>query len=305
MKSKILNQVTDSDIKLLKVFRAVAESGSFSAAESALGITRSAISLHMSTLENRLGMRLCQRGRSGFALTDEGKHILSYSEALLTSIEDFRQHVNRLHHEIKGELKIGIINNLVTLPQMQITHALSQLYQKGPNIQIHLSMSTPIEIEKGLMDGQLHVGALPMISPLSGLEYNDLYEEASYLYCSHGHALFHHVGQVTSAEQLKNWDAVVPNYRLSQNAIEMQQALNAKANASDREGIAFLILTGKFIGFLPEHYAKHWVERGMMRAVLPEEMYYFSKICIATRKGRRANFILDLFLQELKSQGVA
>jgi len=72
------------------------------------------------------------------------------------------------------------------------------------------------------------------------------------------------VGQVSSAEQLKNWDAVVPNYRLSQNAIEMQQALNAKASASDREGIAFLILTGKFIGFLPEHYAKHWVERGMM-----------------------------------------
>jgi hypothetical protein len=40
----------------------------------------------------------------------------------------------------------------------------------------------------------------------------------------------------------------------------------------------------------------------MMRAVFPEEMHYFSNICIATRKGRRANFILDLFLQELKVQ---
>jgi len=91
MKSKILNQVTDSDIKLLKVFgQSQKVAVSLRLAESALGITRSAISLHMSTLENRLGMRLCQRGRSGFALTDEGKHILSYSEALLTSIEDFR-----------------------------------------------------------------------------------------------------------------------------------------------------------------------------------------------------------------------
>ncbi|MGH8844684.1 MAG: helix-turn-helix domain-containing protein, partial [Advenella sp.] len=67
MKSQPLAQVTDFDLRLLRVFRTVAKMGSFTAAESALGITRSAISLHMSDLEKRLGMRLCQRGRAGFS----------------------------------------------------------------------------------------------------------------------------------------------------------------------------------------------------------------------------------------------
>ncbi|VEB41567.1 chromosome replication initiation inhibitor protein [Chromobacterium violaceum] len=62
-----LGQVSDFDIRLLRLFRAVAECGGFSAAEGVLGISRSAISLQMGDLEKRLGIRLCQRGRAGFA----------------------------------------------------------------------------------------------------------------------------------------------------------------------------------------------------------------------------------------------
>lgn len=68
-----LGQVSDFDIRLLRIFKTIVECGSFSAAESTLGLSRSAISLHMGDLEKRLGMRLCQRGRAGFALTDEGR----------------------------------------------------------------------------------------------------------------------------------------------------------------------------------------------------------------------------------------
>lgn len=61
-----LAQVSDFDIRLLRIFRSVVESGGFSAAETVLGIGRSAISQQMSDLEQRLGLRLCQRGRAGF-----------------------------------------------------------------------------------------------------------------------------------------------------------------------------------------------------------------------------------------------
>ncbi|RBL65418.1 LuxR family transcriptional regulator, partial [Pseudomonas sp. MWU13-2625] len=48
-----LSQVSDFDIRLLRLFKTVVECGSFSAAESVLGISRSAISLHMGDLEKR------------------------------------------------------------------------------------------------------------------------------------------------------------------------------------------------------------------------------------------------------------
>ena len=294
-----LHQVSDFDLRLLRVFKTVAECGSFSGAESALGITRSAISLHMGDLEKRLGMRLCQRGRAGFALTDEGREVLRASETVLVAIEGFRSEVNQMHQQLRGDLNVAIVNNLVTQPKMRITHALKAVRAEGSGVRINLSMSTPGEIERGLLDGHLHVGAVPLISPLSALDYSLLYEERSNLYCSHEHPLFAHAASVTD-EQLAQADAVVPTYRMTAEAIGLHQLLNFGASATDREGIAFLILTGSYIGFLPDHYAATWVEKGIMAALDPNRLYFDAKLAIATRKGRRPNMILERFLNELQ-----
>ncbi len=296
--NKSLAPVSDFDLRLIRVFRTVAECGSFTAAESTLGISRSAISLHMSDLEQRLGMRLCQRGRAGFALTDEGREVLRASESMLASIEDFRREVNQLHDRLRGELNIGLMNNLVTQPHMRITHALAKVRQQSQEVRINISMSPPGEIERRLLDGHLHMGAFPLINRLSGLEYHILYDEKSQLYCSRTHPLFDKAQDLT-VRDLKGIPAVIPSYRLSPEAIALHQPLADAARASDREGIAFLILTGQYVGFLPDHYAQQWVDKGMMTALAPETNHYFVSIAAVTRKNRRQNLIIDRVLNEL------
>ena len=60
-----LGQMSDYEIRLIRIFKTVVECGGFTAAETTLGISRSAISQHMNDLEGRLGFSLCQRGRGG------------------------------------------------------------------------------------------------------------------------------------------------------------------------------------------------------------------------------------------------
>ena len=170
-----LAQVSDFDIRLLRIFRSVVECGGFSAAETVLGIGRSAISQQMSDLEQRLGLRLCQRGRAGFSLTEEGREVYQSALQLLSALESFRTEVNGLHQHLRGELIIGLTDNLVTLPHMRITHALAQLKERGPDVQIQIRMIAPNEVEQGVLDGRLHVGVVPQASALSGLEYQPLY----------------------------------------------------------------------------------------------------------------------------------
>ncbi|NUG71352.1 LysR family transcriptional regulator, partial [Acinetobacter bereziniae] len=279
MKPKKLNQVTDFDIKLLKIFKTVCDCHSFTAAESILGISRSAISLHMSDLENRLGIRLCQRGRAGFALTDEGREVLQYIEMLTASIEDFRAKINQMHNQLKGEFNIGIINNLVTMQSAYITKSLAQLAEENSEVVINISMSTLSDIECRVLDNRLHAGAIPLVSPLSGLDYFHLYQENSFLYCGENHPLFNHTGKI-NPKDLKQWNTVLPNYAISPEAMKLHQLLNCSATASDREGIAFLILTGKFIGFLPDHYARKWVVDGFMKPIMQNVMHYSTPICL-------------------------
>jgi DNA-binding transcriptional LysR family regulator len=85
-------------------------------------------------------------------------------------------------------------------------------------------------------------------------------------------------------------------------AIQLHQPLQRTATASDREAIAFLILTGEYIGFLPDHLAANWVNQGLMTALRPDLMHFSITLAAATRKGRRQNLIVDKFLDALQTQ---
>ena len=294
-----LAQVSDFDIRLLRIFRSVVECGGFSAAESALGIGRSAISQQMSDLEQRLGLRLCQRGRAGFALTEEGREVYQSSLQLLSALESFRTEVNGLHQHLRGELNIGLTDNLVTVPHMRITHALARLKERGPDVRIQIRMTPPSEVEQGVLDGSLHVGVVPQAGALSGLEYQALYNERSLLYCAVGHPLFYVDDRELADERLNAQEAIAPTFRLPPEAQAHYQALNCTASASDREGMAFLLLTGRYIGYLPDHYASAWVQQGRLRALKADSRSYEVSLAAVTRKGRRPHLVLESFLDAL------
>ncbi|WP_346396511.1 LysR family transcriptional regulator [Pseudomonas syringae] len=298
-RSDPVSQVSDFDIRLLRLFKSVVEAGGFSAAESVLGIGRSAISQQMSDLEQRLGLRLCQRGRAGFSLTDEGREVYQSSLQLLSALESFRTEVNGLHQNLRGELNIGLTDNLVTLPHMRITHALARLKERGPGVHINIRMIAPAEVERGVLDGGLHVGVVPQASALPGLEYHSLYSERSLLYCAVGHPLFYADNSTLDDARLAQQEAIAPTFRLPGDVQDHYQALSCTASASDREGIAFLILTGRYIGYLPDHYANTWVQEGRLRALKPDSKFYDLNLVTVTRKGRRPHLVLESFLETL------
>ena len=300
-----LSQVNEADLRLLKVFKTVVECGGFSAAEVELNISRAAISLHMAGLERRLGLRLCRRGRAGFLLTGEGRRVYEAILRLLAALESFRSEINSVHARLRGELNIGITDNLVTLPHMRVTHALRVLKKQGPDVRVNIRMIPPNEIERGVLDGRLHIGVVPNRRPLPGLQAFPLYDEESRLYCGQGHPLFDLPPAAVTREAVEMADAVAPAQPQVPEAMHVYQSLNTTATATDREGVAFLILTGCYVGFLPTHFARQWEERGTMRPLLPATHRYKLEFRAITQKGAQPNLVLETFLALLKRPPVA
>jgi DNA-binding transcriptional LysR family regulator len=292
-----LGQMSDYEIRLIRIFQTVVECGGFTAAETTLGISRSAISQHMNDLEGRLGFSLCQRGRGGFSLTEEGKEIYQAGLTLLTALETFKSDVNALHQTIKGELNIGITDNLVTLPAMHVTHALARLSAPEHEVTLHIHMEPSDAVIRGVMDGHLHVGVVPAVNLPTSLYTQHLYDEPSYLYCAVGHPLFDRAGDQLTLEEMARHPAISPRYPLPVEARQAHDALSLRASASDREGAAFLILTGRFIGFLPEHVAAQWVSAGKMRALDSPRQHYRIPFALISRSDRRPNRVVEAFLQ--------
>ena len=297
-------QVSNIDLRTLRIFKTVVDCGGFSAAEVELNISRPAISIAISDLEQRLNLKLCQRGRTGFSLTEEGAEVYQSVLELLIALETFRTQVNAINEQLKGELNIGITDNLTTIEHMRLTDALMALKDLGPEIHINIRMMPPDQIEINVLDGRLHVGAVPELRLLPGLNYYQLYQEESFLYCSKDHPFFNlNDTQLTNAMISKS-DAVVLSYQQTPEIKQSLQKLNSTASATDREGIAFLILTGRYIGYLPDHLARQWVTDRKVRAIKPDRFRITSSYSAVTRKSSRSNIILDTFMELLDNTAV-
>lgn len=61
------------------------------------------------------------------------------------------------------------------------------------------------------------------------------------------------------------------------------------------------VLSGHFLGYLPDHFAERWVAEGLLRAVLAEEAGLASPFFIVTRERERRSLLLRTFIRELVS----
>ncbi|PHN27277.1 hypothetical protein AO240_05465 [Pseudomonas sp. ICMP 460] len=134
---------------------AVVEAGGFSAAQNELNVGLAAISKQISDLEIRIGMRLCTRGREGFALTEEGKWVYQASIELFTSVDSFRDKLSSAQNELIGDLSVGVIDNTVSDVNSPLVAALGKLHSQSPKIRLRLHASQLDEVERGLVEGRL------------------------------------------------------------------------------------------------------------------------------------------------------
>jgi len=293
-----IGDIGDTRIRLLRIYKTVVDCGGFTAAEVELNISRSAISIAIADLEQYLGFKLCQRGRTGFSLTNEGASVYDFVIQMFGAVDTFRSQINNLHTQLRGELNIGITDNLVTISDMHLTNALASLKKQETEVKVNIRMMPPNEIERHVLEGRLDIGVIPELRIINGLEYTELYDEESLLYCSVKHPLF--TSDELDHHLIEQQDAVLPAYEQRPDIKALYQGLRDSASATDREGIAFLLLTGQFIGFLPTHYARQWVDNNTFKSLLPDSMRYVTRYFAIKNRAGKPNLVLDRYFSLLK-----
>jgi DNA-binding transcriptional LysR family regulator len=286
-----LGQISDMDLRLLRVFRTVVDCGGMAAAELELNIGTSTISRHIKDLETRLGLTLCRRGRAGFSLTAEGEQIDAQTRQLLSATDAFRSGVDEIHQRMGGQLQIAVFDKTASNPACRIAQAIALFTERAPDVGLNLHVSTLNGIERGVLDGQFQIGVIPGHRSSDTLEYTRLFDEAMLLYCGLGHALFSTGIEPSAAAQALDWTSLRSHafaglgYHSPNMEISQQRRMPRKATGFDQESIATLILSGRFLGFLPIHYAESFVDAGKMQAIKPELFHYECDFFGITRRS--------------------
>ena len=126
-----------------------------------------------------------------------------------------------------------------------------------------------------------------------------LHNEPHGLYCGAGHPLFtlpqNRIGEDEIGEALFS----VRGYRYLD---DLYRANHPRASASvlQMEAQTMMILSGRFIGFLPCHIADHWVAQNRMRRLRPDAYSFASHHFAAVRRSDRDHSLIAKFLKEAR-----
>lgn len=116
----------------MRIFRAVAETGSFLAASEALHCAQSGVSQRMQRLEKELGTELFSRSRKGVSLTKKGELLLARAVRLLELADETESEL-RDDSVPSGAIRIG---SLQTIAETVLPGILAAYHAKYPDVSL-------------------------------------------------------------------------------------------------------------------------------------------------------------------------
>lgn len=157
------------NIPQLRALRAVIAAGSFSSAADLLGVTQSAVSHAVASLENEFQLRLVVRGRAGCSLTRAGERLLPYAVEALRAIEVFENEAAMAAVDsTSGRLLVGAIPSVYRL----LASLARSFCQSHPAVDVVLLKGTDMEVEHWLSSRAIDVGTvLSLRSGLTGVPF--------------------------------------------------------------------------------------------------------------------------------------
>src|ERR1044072_3490538 len=148
-----------SKLQQMSSFVAVVDAGSFVGATKATGLSKAAVSRHVSDLEQRLGVRLLQRTTRRLSLTDEGRMFFGRAKELLESIDDAESELTLRTGEARGVIRV---NAPLTFGALHLAPLWGPFADANPQVSLEITLSDRVVdvVEEGY-DLAIRITSIP------------------------------------------------------------------------------------------------------------------------------------------------
>jgi DNA-binding transcriptional LysR family regulator len=218
---------------------------------------------------------------------------------LFASVDNFRDRLSSAQNELIGDLGVGVIDNTITDSNSPLVAALRRINEESPKVRFQLQASQLDEVERGVVEGRLVAGIVPVYQKREEFDYFPLYEERSYVYCAVGHPLFSVPEADMGGNVLQDYECINHRYAIHRDKLNFARYDSFSASATQVEAVALLVKTGRFVGFLPEHYVANLVAQGQFRAVRPDLINIVTPFNLILRHNTVRSPLVKAFAQSL------
>ena len=278
------------------MFLAVVEERGFAGAQARLNVARSTLSEHIKDLELRVGFPVCIRGRRNFRLTPTGEQLYQAARQLVATMDGFSREVGRIGETVGANVEFGLIDSVDPVVRLALASVLHRLKMRRPDFRVRLTILPPPQLLDALQQGRLDAAVGPFTKLSGRLVHRPIFREAQSLYCGRGHELFTLEDEELSPDVIMNSAFIEIAYPGQFNRSAFRPR-HIAGSVQSMDALLTLLLSGNYIGYLPEHIARGWVGEGYLRCMLPQHYRYEAQFAAVWRREHVENQTLRRFFE--------
>jgi LysR family transcriptional regulator, nitrogen assimilation regulatory protein len=289
------------DIRQIRTFLAIADTGSVTRAAEVLHIVQPAVSRHLKLLEEDVGALLFERGRHGMVLTDAGHLLVERARRALRELDAARLEIRPVPGAVTGIVNLGLLPSSCELLAGPLVGALQRRY---PRIRVSLSVGYTDPLRRALENGEIDAALLYNPLPSPALEVEPLVEEALSLVGLAGQHLQTDVP--VGVQALGSRPLVLPSpphglRSLVEHACAVAGVtLTVAAETNALSVQKALVAQGYGLSVLPRVAVAAELERGLLAAPRIDDPVFVRRIALALPTTRRTPTAVRCVTTELK-----
>ena len=297
----MLNRLQESDIKLLRVFYAVASCNGFTAAEPVLRMQRPNISAAIKKLEERLDLVLCHRGRCGIQRTKEGEVVFQETKRIFNSFDNFVFNLKSLHDDYSGHVTLVMVAGLPLSYHLAVSKSVKSTMKKFNDIHVNIQTRLYNEVEHAALSGECHLvlSMYDMVKPESVTFHPVDLACKGRLYCAASHALAKYRDGLPDNVKIGDYPAIGISGLSSANYISGDTRMAIQTFSDSYDACLSAIMTGEYVGLLPDYVLTNQAA-GLGLVPVGKSMFEFSHdLFVMNGKNTRLNPVLRHLIQEI------
>lgn len=150
------------ELRYLKYFLAVAETGSFTRAAADCFVAQSALSQQVARLEGEVGARLFHRTSRSVRLTAAGELLVPLARRILAEVDDARAELDALTGLRRGRLRLGLIQTAGGATD--VAAVLGEYRRRYPGIELHVRTAPSTEMVAAVAEGTLDLAVVGLVA---------------------------------------------------------------------------------------------------------------------------------------------
>ena len=176
-------------IESLKVFCDLAETESFTKAAHINGVTQSAVSQQISSLERQFKSLLIERSKKKFRLTREGQVLYDYSKQIIQTYESLHSRLQEIKDIISGTIRVATI---YSIGLHDLPHHIKRFLKDYPTVHVHVEYKRSDHVYEDVVGNVVDLGLVAYPARDAKLEVVPIKKDPMVLVCHPQHPLAKH-----------------------------------------------------------------------------------------------------------------